>query len=176
MRDDDEGIFRGLHPSEEFCNRTERIDIESALDLIEDDIPGIEELHLEDLDLPFLSPTKPDIQVPIQERFGNSKLFRERCQIPSAKKRGKSFRTSGKIPVMDRPEVLSKPYPPDFRDILEREEESVMTAFVRGHSNQILPVECHGPLFYAVLRMSHECERERGLPAPVLPEKVISFS
>lgn len=119
VSDDDEGVFGSLHPREEFRDRAERIDIEPALDLVEYDVPGIQELHLEDLDFALLSTGEPDIEIPIQERLRNPELFRKSCQIPVTQKRRKRLGALRKIPVVDGPEVFPQSHSPHFRDILE---------------------------------------------------------
>lgn len=175
MGDDDKRVLGGFHPREEFRDRAERVDIEPALDLVEDDVLGMEEFHLEYLYLPFLPARKPDIEITVQEWIGNRKLLREGRQIPPAKKRGKSLGSGWDIPVMDRPEIFSKTDPPNLRDILKREKKSLMAPFIWGHDRQIFPIEGHSPLLYPVFRVPHKGQRERTFPAPVLSKEKIGL-
>jgi len=79
MCDNNEGIFWRFHSSNELGNHTERVDVEPAFDLVEDDVARIQEFHLKNLDLTFLPARKPNIEVAIQKLLGNTEFFRESC-------------------------------------------------------------------------------------------------
>lgn len=175
MRDHDQSIFIRLYPGEELDDGAECVDIKSTLDLVEEDIARSEEFHLEDLRFALLPSRESHIKIPIEKRLGDGEL-REVREYESAEHEGRERLGSlGEILVVDRAKILRESHSFDLGDGLQGQKYPFFVAFIGRECGDILSVEHKRSGIEAILRMTHDGERERGLTTPVLPEEEVGL-
>jgi hypothetical protein len=78
MGDDDEAVVLMIQFRHHGYDGLERIDIESTIYLVQEDVFRFQQLELQYLYLPPLSSAESDVQISPQKFHGDSELFHER--------------------------------------------------------------------------------------------------
>ena len=103
----------------------DRIDIETRVDLIEDDHSRVQESDLEELDTPLLTTRESDEEITIEDRWIESESWEHLLDHTAKYERrwrlGVDMLAS-KVCIVDRTEILRYAYTWDLWYILEREE------------------------------------------------------
>lgn len=122
VSDDDDGLASCLPDTDLVTEYRDGIDIETRVNLIEDDDRWIQEFDLEEFDTTLLPTGESDEEISIEERWLESE-WRQHLLDHTAKyewrwRLGVDM-LSSKVCIVDRPEVLRYAYPWDLWDILE---------------------------------------------------------
>lgn len=82
MRYDQEGAVRRTKRSEKVGNHAEGVDVQTGVHFVQNDEFGIEHLHLQEFDTALFPARKPDVELAVEKRIGNSErsgLFEEQA-------------------------------------------------------------------------------------------------
>ena len=134
--DDDETVVWSGHVSKHLGDHTKCIEIETRVDLVEDDVCWFDEFELEHFQLSSLTPRKPNIQITVEELERDVELFAKWCDKSFEDKRSKGFdkltlkRSTFslfvlQVDVVNRSEVFDQFDTFDFGDVLKTQKNAL---------------------------------------------------
>merc|ERR1719247_2526368 len=177
VRDDDDRIRRGAESVHGRTDLSERIDIQAAVDLVEDRELRLQHTELEDLVALPLPAAEAFVYIALQEARIHLQVVQLGSDITEEFQGihlGLASRFALRVVRGAKEVEITNSWNLDRR--LERKEDAVVGSLFRSHLEQIFAFVRHRSSSHIVLGMPHEELAERALPAPVLPHEHMDLS
>ena len=174
---DQEGALRVAELIHSLSNRSQRVDVQTRIGLVQNREPWLEDGELQNLVTLLFATRETFVHRAVHHRIVPADSFEFRFQDLEEIDRIELLLTSVPANRIDRRAqeigVRDAAY---FDGILEREEDSVTRALFRIHVEQVFPVIRHCPGEYAVGRVTGQYLRERTLARAIRTHDRVDFT